>query len=141
VRGDPQHVSIAGSSLGGLVSLELALRHPGAYAGVAALSGSFWIGQDTHTAMRDEIPSDGKQPLAIYLDSGGSLADNSDSAADTAEVRDDLVALGWQRGDSPACPAPGDSALCYYLDAGATHDELAWKARTWRFLRSLLPGP
>jgi enterochelin esterase-like enzyme len=138
VRGDGGLVYLAGSSLGGLVSAEIALRHPDVYAGMASLSGSFWVGQDTHTAVRDQLPSIGKQALAIYVDSGGALADDSDSAADTAEVRDDLVALGWQRSDSPAC-TPGPNAVCYYLDAGATHNELAWKARAWRFLRFLFP--
>ena len=31
----------------------------------------------------------------------------------------------------------GPDALCYFTEPGATHDELAWKARTWRFLRFL----
>jgi enterochelin esterase-like enzyme len=140
VRGDGGRAYLAGSSLGGLVSMEIGLHHPDVYAGIASLSGSFWVGQPAHTAMRDQLPAIGKQPLAIYLDSGGSLADNSDSAADTAEVRDDLGALGWQRADSPTC-TPSENALCYFLDAGATHDELAWKARAWRFLRFLFPGP
>ena len=139
VRGDGRRVYIAGSSLGGLVSTELGLRHSDVYAGFAALSSSYWVGMDTQTAVRDQIPVIGKQPLAIYVDSGGSLADNSDSAADTAQVRDELVSQGWQRSDSPGC-SPGDSALCYFLDAGATHDELAWKARAWRFLEFLFPG-
>jgi predicted alpha/beta superfamily hydrolase len=137
VRGDGR-VFVAGSSLGGLVSMELALRHPQVYAGVASLSGAFWPNMDDGEALRDHLPAMGKQPLAIYLDHGGSVAGNSDGAADSVEVRDLLVGLGWQRADSPSC-TPGPSALCYFHDAGATHDELAWKARTWRFLRFLLP--
>jgi predicted alpha/beta superfamily hydrolase len=139
VRGDGAPVVIAGSSLGGLVSTQLALRYPQAYAGVAALSASFWVGQDTQTAMRDEIPGIGKQPVAVYLDSGGAVADDSDSAADTVEVRDLLVTLGWQTMTSPAC-SRSPSAVCYYLEPGATHDELAWKARAWRFLEFLFPA-
>ena len=135
VRGDGQRVFVAGSSLGGLVAMELALRHPETYAGVASLSGAFWPGQDTHTALRDELPSLGKQPLAIYVDHGGNAADNSDGAADSIEVRDLLVGLGWQRADSPSCATD----LCYHWEPGATHDELAWKARAWRFLRFLFP--
>ncbi len=137
VRGDG-HVLIAGSSLGGLVSMELALRYPQTYTGVASLSGAFWPGQDDHTALRDHLPTMGKQPLAIYLDHGGTVAANSDGAADSVEIRDLLVGLGWQRTDSPSC-AEGPNALCYFHEPGATHDELAWKARTWRFLRFLLP--
>jgi predicted alpha/beta superfamily hydrolase len=137
VRGSGR-VLVAGSSLGGLVSMELALRHPQIYAGVASLSGAFWPNQANGEALRDHVPVMGKQPLAIYLDHGGQLATNSDGAADSVEVRDLLVGLGWQRADSPAC-TPGDSTLCYFHDVGAKHDELAWGARTWRFLRFLLP--
>ena len=138
VRGNGR-VFVAGSSLGGLVSMELALQHPDVYSGVASLSGSFWVGQATHTALRDQIPGMAKRPLAIYLDSGGDPADDSDSAADTIEVRDLLAGLGWQRADSPACAASPD-ALCYYLDPGAPHDEAAWRGRAWRFLRFISPG-
>ncbi|MDB4958127.1 MAG: Endo,4-beta-xylanase/feruloyl esterase precursor [Myxococcales bacterium] len=136
VRGDGGRVYIAGSSLGGLVSMELALRKPQTYAGVASLSGAFW---PNNSALRDEIPGLGKQALAIYVDSGGNPADNSDGAQDTIEVRDHIVALGWVRADSPTC-TPGPDALCYHLEPGATHDELAWKARAWRFLRYLFPA-
>ena len=137
VRGDG-HVYVAGSSLGGLVSMHLALRHPQAYAGVASLSGAFWPGMEDGTALRDQLAAMGKEPLAIYVDSGGNLAQNSDGAADTAEVRDLLVQMGWQRQDSPSCTA-GPDTVCYHVESGATHDELAWKARAWRFLRYLFP--
>jgi predicted alpha/beta superfamily hydrolase len=137
VRGNGS-VYIAGSSLGGLVSMELALRNPQTYAGVASLSGAFWPNMETNNALRDHLPTMGKQPLAIYIDHGGNVAANTDGAADSVEVRDLLVGEGWQRADSPTC-APGPSALCYFYDAGATHDELAWKARAWRFLRFLFP--
>lgn len=138
VRSDG-HLFIAGSSLGGLVSMHLALRHPQTYQGAASLSGAFWPGMDEHTALRDQLPGMGKQPLAIYLDSGGNVAQNTDGAADSVEVRDLMIQMGWQRSDSPAC-APGPNAVCYYQEPGATHDELAWKARAWRFLRFLFPG-
>ena len=94
---------------------------------------------DTHTALRDEVPGLGKQALSIYLDSGGDPSDDSDGAADTLEVRGDLVTLGWQLATSPSCGA-GPDALCYSIAPGATHDELAWKARAWRFVEFLFPA-
>lgn len=133
VRGDG-HLFMAGSSLGGLVTMQAALRHPQTYTGVASLSGAFWPGMEDGVALRDQIPQMGKQPLAIYLDSGGNVAQNSDGAADTVEVRDLLVNLGWQQG----CDA-GPSAVCYVIQPGATHDELAWKSRAYRFLEFLFP--
>ena len=89
--------------------------------------------------LRDHFATLGKQQLAMYLDSGGAVSDDSDGAADTVEIRDMAVNFGWQRSDSPAC-TPGPNNVCYYIEPGATHDELAWKARTWRFLRFLYPN-
>jgi predicted alpha/beta superfamily hydrolase len=139
VRWDGERVMVAGSSLGGLLSMNLLLQHPQTYRAGAALSSSFWVGQDTGTAMRDRLPSIGKQPVAIYLDHGGSPATNSDGAVDSIEIRDMLDGMGWVRQDSPACAAPGPDALCYFTEPGARHDELAWQARAWRFLRFLAP--
>jgi enterochelin esterase-like enzyme len=138
VRGDGK-VHVAGSSLGGLLSMELALRYPQTYAGAASLSGAFWPNMETQQALRDHLPAMGKQPLAIYLDHGGMVGNNSDGAADSVEVRDLMIDLGWQQSISPSC-TPGPDSLCYFHAPGATHDELAWKDRTWRFLRFLFPG-
>ena len=139
VRWDGQRVAVGGSSLGGLVAMHLALAYPETYSAGVSLSGAFWPGMDDGTALRDKLPALGKQPVAIYLDHGGNLANNSDGAADSVEVRDALEGLGWQRSTSPSC-APGPNALCYHSEPGATHDELAWKARTWRFLQFLFPA-
>lgn len=140
VRWNGARVTTVGSSLGGLVAMELALRHPEIYAGAGSLSGAFWPNQDTHQALRDHVTAIGKQPLALYLDSGGDPADDSDGAADTLEVRDELANLGWTPATSPNCAAPGPNAVCYYREPGATHDELAWKARVWRTLEFLYPA-
>jgi predicted alpha/beta superfamily hydrolase len=137
VRWDGARVGVAGSSLGGLVAMHLALRHPATYGGAASLSGAFWPDE---TALRPALPGIGKQPLPIYLDHGGSAASNSDGAADTIAVRDALAGMGWQVQTSPSC-AVGPDALCYFSEPGATHDELAWKARVFRFLRFLYPAP
>lgn len=134
LRIDPARRFVVGSSLGGLVSMRLALAYPGTYAGAGAVSGAFWPGQDDGTALRDVLPSIGKQPLAVYLDHGGTAADGGDGYADSIEIRDLMVGLGWVRATSPDC-ALGPDALCYYHEPGATHDELAWRDRVWRFLR------
>jgi predicted alpha/beta superfamily hydrolase len=127
VRGNGE-VYVAGSSFGGLVSLELAFAYPQTYKGVASLSGAFWP-----TSLADRLRSIGKRPMAIYLDSGGSPQTNSDGAADSIEVRDVMYRLGWR----PSCTRSLD-ALCYHWEPNAPHNELAWKDRAWRFLRFLL---
>ncbi|HEY4058110.1 MAG TPA: alpha/beta hydrolase-fold protein, partial [Kofleriaceae bacterium] len=139
VRWNQAKVGIAGSSLGGLVSMHLVMQHADLYDRAASLSGAFWPGMDTHTAVRDLVPGWGKQPVGIYLDHGGDVAMNTDGAADSVKVRDELVNLGWQMETSPSCTM-GSSALCYFAEEGATHDELAWNARAWRFLEFLYPA-
>ena len=166
LRWDGARVGIGGSSLGGLVAMYLALTYPQTYSAGVSLSGAFWPGQGEGTALRDNIPTLGKQPVAIYLDSGGNVDQNTDGAANTIEVRDEMVALGWHASTSPSCapgasgaspsvqpsasrgdrpgdglsPTPGASSICYHFEPGATHDELAWRSRTWRFLRYLYPA-
>ncbi len=132
-RLDPARQIVAGSSLGGLISMRLALEHPDVYAGAASLSGAFWAGLDTGTALRDRLPAIGKVPMALYLDHGGTSA-GGDGYPDNLAIRDQLVGLGWARADSPNC-VPGDDTLCYHHEPGAAHDELAWRDRTWHFLR------
>lgn len=129
-RIDPARRVVAGSSLGGLISMRLALEHPSVYVGVASVSGAFWPGQDTSTALRDRVPTIGKVPMAIYQDHGGTAASGSDGYADNVFVRDQLDGLGWNLG----C-ARGADALCYHHEPGATHDELAWRDRSYRWLR------
>ncbi len=135
-RLDPARIYVAGSSLGGLISMRLALEHPDVYAGAASLSGAFWPGQDTDTALRDRLPSIGKVPVAVYLDHGGTAQGGGDGYADSVEIRDQMVGLGWMRGNSPVCTR-GTDAICYHHEPGATHDELAWRDRSWRWLRFL----
>jgi len=134
VRGNGR-LFVAGSSFGALVSLELAFRYPTTYVGVASLSGALWPGEDTNTAFRDQLPGFGKKAFAIYMDWGGNPQTNADNAAYNVEVRDMLLGLGWQSG----CTF-GQDALCWYYEPNALHNEIAWRARVWRFLRFLFPA-
>jgi enterochelin esterase-like enzyme len=134
VRWNGERVAVAGSSLGGLVSMHLALNHASTYFAGASLSGAFWPGQGEGFALRDVLPGLGKKPIGIYLDHGGNVATNADGAADTVEVRDLMLGMGW----GTSCAMSGD-ALCYASAPGATHDELAWRARAPQFLRFLFP--
>jgi hypothetical protein len=136
-RLDTSRIYVAGSSLGGLISMRLLLAYPDVYAGAASLSGAFWPGQDTDTALRDVLAGTGPVARPVYMDHGGTAQSGGDGYADNIEVRDLMVGMGWSRSDSPSCTR-GTSTLCYFHDVGATHDELAWKDRAWRFLRYFL---
>lgn len=134
-RIDPARRVVAGSSLGGLISMRLALEHPSTYVGVASVSGAFWPGQDTQTSLGDRLPTIGKVPMAIYQDHGGTAASGGDGYADNTDVHAQLRGLGWRDG----CAA-GPDAICYWHEPGATHDELAWRDRAWRWLRYFFPA-
>jgi enterochelin esterase-like enzyme len=137
-RIDPARAFTAGSSLGGLIAFRLALAHPEVYAGAASLSGSFFVGEEDGTSVADEVADLGLLDLALYLDHGGTAQDGRDNYASNRELLAALTAAGWGRGDSPDC-AGGPGRVCYFHAEGATHDEAAWRARSWRFLRFLFP--
>jgi len=135
-RLDPDRRFVAGSSFGGHVSLRLAFAYPTVYRAAVSLSGAFWPGMDTGHALRDVIEAQGQVPVAIYQDHGGTTGDE-DGLTENVEVRDLLVAAGWTLQTSPDCTFAPD-VLCYHHEVGATHDELAWKDRSWRWVRFLL---
>lgn len=132
-RVDPARRYVAGSSLGGLVSFALAFGYPDVYVGAASLSGSFWVGADSGTSIGAMLAEGGAVGVGLYLDHGGTAGAGGDNYESNVALRDELLAAGWSAG----CAMASD-ALCYFHDDGATHDELAWRVRSYRFLRFLL---
>lgn len=140
LRAGRDDLVIAGSSLGGLVTLHLALTHGDAFrCGVAMSStlgwGAFAASADGTDALVRQWSSHG--PTALYLDSGGSGtcydldgdgvdedSDDSDNYCTTLQLRDRLVELGYAH----------DLDLFHWHERGAAHNELAWAARVPRAL-------
>lgn len=130
---DAAHTALAGSSLGGLISLHTALRHPGVFGKVACFSSSFWVGG---RQMLVEIETANVDPgLRLYLDIGdreaGAPADSRQAVQDTEAVAAALRRRGLSGDRLQVVVAPG-----------ARHQEAAWAARfpaalTWLFQ----PGP
>jgi predicted alpha/beta superfamily hydrolase len=117
---------IAGSSLGGLISLSIALRYPDVFHRVGVLSPSVWW--DDRVILKDVRGLRGRLPLRIWMDMG--------TGEGLRHVRDaDLLAKlleskGWREG--------GD--LQYKRFPGALHNEAAWAARFGQVLRFLYPA-
>ena len=123
---EPDSVAVMGSSLGGLVSLYIGLRHPQVFGSIASMSGTIaWgtIGASNPTIIDSyvEAPPNG---LHIYLDSGGNEGsgcpdDGSDNYCGNVELADTLRNLGWA----------DEQDLFYRWDVGAPHNEAAWASR------------
>lgn len=138
--GEPQKRGLLGSSLGGLVSLEIAYRYPGVYRFAASMSGTLGWGSISlsNPTIIQKYVAKGHQATAIYLDSGGGGTcadtdgdgtmddgDSTDNFCETNQMRDALAGLGYQF----------DVDLFHWHEPGAIHDEAAWAARVFRPLQ------
>lgn len=123
---DPQARAVMGSSLGGLVSLYIGLRHPDRFAAVASMSGTIDWGsfEAQNPTIRELYQQDPPLGLRVYLDSGGDEGlgcpgDGSDNYCGNLAFADDLRGLGWV----------DELDLFYRWDPGAPHNEAAWAER------------
>jgi len=120
------HAGIGGSSLGGLVSLYLGLKHSAIFGKIAALSPSVWWNQlFIHRfvkALRVE-----RRPR-IWLDIG--TREGAPMVEDVERFRDLLLQRGWRL----------EQGLHYERVEGAEHNEIAWAQRVRPFLEFLYPA-
>ncbi len=130
--------AILGSSLGGLVSVYLALSRPEAFGwggGMSSTAGWGSLELDNETLI-DRVPTFGHPGVILYLDSGGTESACADGDGDgiwddpggndnycaTLQLRDALLTDGYL----------ADEDVFYWHEPGATHDEAAWSARLSR---------
>lgn len=133
-RSGPEHCVIAGSSMGGLISLYALARHPQVFGGAAALS-THWIGVFERNEavpaaalawLREALPPPGRHRL--YMDRGDR---ELDAQYDRAQEQVDalLRERGWR--------APLWASTVF---EGSGHNETDWARRVVPALRHLL-GP
>jgi predicted alpha/beta superfamily hydrolase len=125
-RTDRDSTGIAGSSLGGLVSLHLGFTHPAVFARVAALSPSVWWGRKAILKTVREARS--KPKLRLWVDMG--TAEGRRGLDDARLLKAALVGLGFSDGVD----------LHYAEYEGATHSEQAWSERVGPMLEWLFPA-
>ena len=124
---EARDTGLAGSSLGGLLTLHLGLTHPAIFGKLALLSPSVWW--DDRWIIR-QLNEDivGRRPaLSIWLDVGTG---EQRMLKGTRLLHRMLLRKGWKEGVD-----------LHYMEAdGALHDERAWGHRTGLFLRFLYPA-
>lgn len=129
-RPEREHTGIGGSSLGGLVSLYLALKRPGIFGKAAVMSPSVWW--DRRAILRDvrraaALPD---RPR-LWVDMGTAESRGAGSARRVVEdarlLKSGLLKAGWAEGET----------LHYEEVEGGTHSEHAWGERFGRVLQWL----
>jgi predicted alpha/beta superfamily hydrolase len=123
-RRDPEHTGIAGSSMGGLISLYGFLHRPDAFGFAGVMSPSLWVGRGAVFEFAAAMTS---WPGRLYMDTG--TAEGRGQVRQTRE----MVRLLRRRAAKPRLQ------LHYVEEHGAGHNEAAWAARFDRTIRWLLP--
>ena len=128
---DRAHTGIGGSSLGGLVSLYVALKHPAVFGKAAVMSPSVWW--DRRAILRDvrRAAALGEKPR-LWVDMGSAESRGAGSARRVLEdarlLKVGLLKSGWVEGAN----------LHYEEVEGGTHSEQAWGDRFGRVLAWLM---
>ncbi|MGC2299521.1 MAG: alpha/beta hydrolase-fold protein [Acidobacteriaceae bacterium] len=128
LRAGTEDTGIGGSSLGGLVSLWMGLRHAEVFGRLAVLSPSVWWNHRYIVAyLSDAAPELVRRPR-IWLDVGDQEGRRTLADADLLHAR--LKKLGWR-----------DEADLHFEEvAGGTHDEASWAERVRPMLQFLFPA-
>lgn len=124
---DARHTALGGASLGGLMSLFLALEHRNVFGRIAVISPSlWWNGRSILRLARRASP---EPELDIWLDIG--TAEGAHHVRDTDLLFSILAERGWQTGRN----------LIYQRVVGGLHNEDAWADRFGEILAFLFPAP
>jgi predicted alpha/beta superfamily hydrolase len=134
-RTGPESTAVMGSSMGGLISLHAALRHPGVFGRVGVFSPSLWFSDSVFVAARAARPAE-PRPRFYFL-SGGLEGPREQPLAvvmDQQRMIDTLVAAGWTVGMDLFAAAPEDGR----------HAEWFWRREfpaAYRWLFAAPPPP
>jgi predicted alpha/beta superfamily hydrolase len=128
---EASHTGLGGSSLGGLVSLYVALKYSNVFGRVAVVSPSVWFANKQIMRYVDALPK--KPKVRIWMDIGtkeGRSAEEAQQIVNDARLlKETLIKKGWKVGKD----------LSYFEAAGAEHNEGAWAARVESILTFLFP--
>jgi len=139
-RKDRDHTFVAGSSLGGLVSLVLAQQHPEVFGGAAALSPVLTWDREWIRRKWEEAPPSPR--VRLWIDMGTKEGEGRVRADDEARARTEEW-LGAMQRFAATLEKSGmqrDVDFAARVIEGARHHEAAWAARFEEVLRFLL-GP
>jgi predicted alpha/beta superfamily hydrolase len=126
-RGDAASTTLGGASLGGLVSVWLALEHPQVFGNALAVSPA--IRWDDYVLLKKIAALPRVVPVRVWVDIGSLEGEEAVSGA--RRLRDALEEKGWRRGFD----------LEYLEQEGGQHDEISWGSRVEGMLSFLDKRP
>ena len=113
---EPEFTGIAGSSLGGLISMYAIVKYPHVFGKAGVFSPAFWFNKKPLLQM---IATTSLKKAKIYIDVGTEEGDHKDAyVQDAREVHSKLIASGVPQ-----------QQLRLVIDRGAIHHEKAWARR------------
>ena len=125
VRQDRDGTGLGGSSLGGLVSLYLGLRHPEIFSRLALMSPSVWWNHKSILGyLNEHAPQVWERPK-VWLDIGDR--EGHKTMRDVEQLARRLKANGWRPGET----------MYFEKVHGGTHDEASWATRVRPMLKFL----
>jgi enterochelin esterase-like enzyme len=128
VRTDRHSTGLGGSSLGGLVTLYLGLRHAKIFGKLAVMSPSVWWNHKSILGyLNEQAPQVWERPR-MWLDVGDH--EGKRTLLDVEHLARRLKANGWVEGEN----------LRFERVSGGTHDETSWAQRVQPMLRFLFPA-
>lgn len=128
VRTGRESTGLGGSSLGGLVTLYLGLRHAEHFGKLAVLSPSVWWDHKSILGYLNEHAPEIWEKPRLWLDVGDAEGRRTLDNAEQLNRR--LIANGWKSGET----------LHFERVAGGTHDEASWAVRVRPMLKFLFPA-
>lgn len=126
---DRRHTSVAGSSLGGLISLYLLLEYPEVFSAAGVLSPSLFWADRALPKLAGKKAAAGK--MRIWLSMGteeGGEGEKAGALEDARKLRGVLLGKGFAENGN----------LVYVEDQGAGHSEKYWARQVPALLRFLL---
>jgi predicted alpha/beta superfamily hydrolase len=125
-RPERESTGIAGSSMGGLISLYAFFARPTTFGFAGVMSPALWFGgRGIFGYVRDRPFTPGR----IYLDIGTN--EGGEALGDARRMKSLLEEKGYRTGRD----------LLFYVEMGGRHNERAWARRLKHVLRFLLGAP
>ena len=123
-----KYTALAGSSMGGLVSVYLALEYQDIFSKVGALSSAFGVCRDDLISYISQHPKEFS--IRFWLDAGTEEGGNMEIERNQIPIKQALIDAGWQDVEE----------VNFTIYEGAEHHERFWRDRFGEVLRFLWRG-